>query len=127
MNQAFSKIWIIVIVVIFVVGGILAWQFWPKEITPELNLKTTKLATIPENYKIGDIVFSPDGRQFAYIVEEGEKEFIVLNNKEGKMYDWVGWPTFSPDSKQLAYIVKQGAKLGTMFVVLNDKEGKRYD
>ena len=28
MLRAFSKIWIVVVVAVFVVGGILAWQYW---------------------------------------------------------------------------------------------------
>jgi hypothetical protein len=36
-NQSFSKIWIIIILVVFIAGGILAWQYFgiPKEETPE--------------------------------------------------------------------------------------------
>lgn len=33
-NKAFSKIWILIILVAFIIGGILAWQYWwsPEEI-----------------------------------------------------------------------------------------------
>ena len=30
-NQTFSKIWILIILVVLIAGGILAWQYWPKE------------------------------------------------------------------------------------------------
>ncbi len=38
-NQSFSKIWIVVILIILVGGGILAWQYWavPKEEMPEVK------------------------------------------------------------------------------------------
>ena len=71
MNQTFSKIWIIAILAILIAGGILAWQYWwlPKGVEkpivekPGLNLKTTKLATIPKKYTSIFVAFSSDGKK----------------------------------------------------------------
>jgi len=55
MNHAFSKIWIIVILAVFITGGILAWQYWWKTrylVRPiEQN---TELATNKEEKKFVD-------------------------------------------------------------------------
>jgi len=74
--------------------------------------------------KVSSLLFSPDSRQFAYVVMDKGKSFIVLNDEEHKKYDSILTHVFSPDSKKLAYAAKEG---GNWFIRLNDKEGKRYD
>ena len=131
-SYAFSKTWVPIILIIFIAGGVLVWQYLLKEAhqIEELNLVTTKLAVIPEGYKIyffPPITFSHDGRKVAYVArkEDEDKNFVVLNNEEGKHYDRIsGCPVFSPDGKQLAYVAQQG-EIG--FIILNNQEGRAYD
>lgn len=132
-SYAFSKTWVPIILIIFIAGGVLVWQYLLKEAhqIEELNLVTTKLAVIPEGYKIyffPPITFSHDGRKVAYVArkEDEDKNFVVLNNEEGKHYDRIsGCPVFSPDGKQLAYVAVN--KEGEYFIVLNGQESKTYD
>jgi len=43
-NQAFSKIWIVIIIVILIIGGFFAWQYWkmPREETQEEKFENTQ-------------------------------------------------------------------------------------
>jgi len=169
-QKGLSPIIIVLIVLIVVIlAGLGGWLVYkarqpkpPLEI-PEIkvekpveapfNLTTTKLATIPEEYdwvRIPSITFSPDGRQVTYVAGKDEKEFMVINGKEGKSYDFVWLHDFSPDGKQIAYrawevdpIVfrspldlsreeyqkqrTQAIKEGREFVVINGTESQAYD
>lgn len=72
----------------------------------------------------GKIVFSPDGSRVAYSAKSrGEGYMMVLDGKEGKIYDEVSDPVFSPDSNHVAYIAKDN---DSKFVVLDGMEDKRY-
>lgn len=54
-------------------------------------------------------VFSPDSQKVAYVVEENNKNFIVVNGKEIEISDIIYTsPTFTADSKMIGY----GAKIG---------------
>jgi hypothetical protein len=76
---------------------------------------------------IQSIVFSPNGQNVAYSVEENkqgaEKGFEVINGTEGKSYDQIVYsadglpnPIFSADSEHYAYVALQNQKS----VVVND-------
>ena len=64
-NQAFSKIWVVIILVILIAGGILAWQYWlaPKEKgeVPE------KKVVVPSSEKDCQILEEPFYRNQCYI------------------------------------------------------------
>lgn len=119
-----------------IVGGILTWQYLLEMLQEkgeikepafkklELNLTTTKLATIPGHYDVGFIVFSPNGQHVAYEATKEGKSFVVVDGKEGKLYDRVSYLAFSPDSQHFAYVAKEKGKY---FAVVNGKEGKAYD
>jgi hypothetical protein len=69
---------------------------------------------------------SPNHRRVAYVAQAGKKLFVVVDGKEGKLYDGIGepGPIFSPDSQRVAY----GAKVGDKwFVVVDGEEMEPYD
>lgn len=45
-NKAFSKIWIIVVLAVLIVGGVFVWQYWwiPKEEAKKFNIDSLKSA-----------------------------------------------------------------------------------
>ena len=67
-----------------------------------------------------DLVYSKDGR-YAFAAREGNNWFIVVNGKEGPVFDRVVTPVFSPDGKLLIY---RARKDGKRFVVVADAYGK---
>lgn len=76
----------------------------------------------PNRYKeVGDVVYSSDGRNHAYVAIRNEQFLIVANGKDGPVYDRVIAPQFSPDSKYLVYRARQNNK---RFVVVADTTGK---
>ena len=138
-KNSFSKIFILIICLVFIVGGFLGWRYWflPKEenIIPEEEKVITypensvKLATIGEGFNLEEgensILFSPDRNKVAYIAKKEGKWFMVVNNQVSEAYDNIllGFH-FSPDSKKLAYAAK---KEGKWFVVVNGQRGNNYD
>jgi len=88
------------------------------------------------NTGVPDLIFSPDSKHVAYIAAignkslymyidgTGEKMFSVVDDREGKHYDYVCSTIFSPDSKHLAYLAVKGDK---HFIVVDVQEGKHYD
>jgi len=82
---------------------------------------------------------SPDGQRVGYIVKENEKEFVVIDEIEGKKYDFVKNLEFSPNGKHYAYAAGEdkyfhpyseydGAdKVRSMFMVIDGKEEQAYD
>ena len=106
----------------------------------DLNLLTTKLATISSEYQLISwpnvdvelnraIWFSPNGRQVIYRVKHNEKTFFVINGKKSKDYVWIFDPLFSSDGKQLVYKAVLDGQSGSrkQTVVFNENEGKLYD
>lgn len=87
---------------------------------------------VRQSDNIWGVNLSSDGKTLVYAVrgneqEFGEKnEFIVINGKEQKMYDWLGIQSLmvSPDGKNIIYKAGEGNK---EFIVINGEEGKRYD
>ena len=75
--------------------------------------------------KITFMSFSPNSQHFAYAVKNNNKEFVVINGKEGKHYDWIFSPfTFTADSNYFIY--KSKNSLG-YFLIINEEETKSYD
>ena len=94
-------------------------------------------------WNISLITYSPDGKKIAYWAAKGEdkaklKGAVVLNGKEGSVFDWIGEstpgpighsvrkyaPVFSPDSLRLAYIAVNGEK---ELVVVDSQNGQSYE
>lgn len=74
--------------------------------------------------RIGDPVFSPDGRRLGFRAQRGERRFVVVDDREGPPYHRVSAPAFSPDSRHVAYWVRNRGK---EFIVLDDKPGPAFD
>lgn len=66
------------------------------------------------------LVYNGDGSQYAYCAKLGKKLFVVVNGKEGPVFDMVISPTFTPNGKLLVY---RARKDGKRFVVVADAEG----
>jgi len=37
----------------------------------------------------GTLTFSPDGKHIAYIARRGKKQFVVVDETEGRAFDWI--------------------------------------
>jgi len=80
--------------------------------------------------KTGYPVFSPDSQKLAFMAGYSDKQFVVINGKQGAVFDslgspfYYGNPVFSPDSKRVAYTVRIGKN---WTVMIDDMEGPRYD
>ena len=70
------------------------------------------------------ITYSPDGQSIACKIWKGYKKIVVIDEEEGKQYDWTGFPMFSPDSQIAAYKAKLGSG---WFVVYADRDGKQKE
>jgi hypothetical protein len=60
-------------------------------------------------------VMSPDGKRFAFALENDDGHCIVDNDKPGPTFDWVTQPALSADGKVLAY----GAEAEDKFFILH--------
>ena len=127
-KKSFSKIWIIVIVIILIVGGVLVWQclFQTSKTPgleklgetskgiekPALNITTGKLTTIPEGYQLtGYPEFSSNGERIFFRAEKDGKQFIFLDGiKSNDYYDDINNPVFSADGKRFACAITKDGK-----------------
>lgn len=67
-------------------------------------------------------VLSADGAHHAFVAEvEGDRSRVVVDGKEGPLYDKVVGPRFSPDGARLVYRARRDGK---RFVVVADTTGK---
>jgi len=65
------------------------------------------------------VIFSADKKAMAYIAGDGNKNFVVLNGKEGPAFDQVADLRFSPAKSLLAYRARRGLE---HFVVVGGKQ-----
>src|SRR5205814_4684022 len=70
---------------------------------------------------------SPDGKTFAYRAGLGAKKFIVVGDRKGEDFSYVGSPKFSPDGKLVAYEAAVGEKQDRKFIVVGDKKLRDWD
>lgn len=82
----------------------------------------------PPAYDVGDLVFSPDGKQVVYAAQEsqGGPWFVFQNNEKQGPYQTIGDEslTFSPDSTRLAYAAQAD---GRWSVVVDGQPGDPHD
>lgn len=75
--------------------------------------------------KISFIRFSDNGTRLAYGAKVRNKEMVVLDGREGKLYDWIFEPYFfTPDNKYFIYKARNDK--GEM-IVFNNWESQAYD
>lgn len=79
------------------------------------NDKPGKLYKVIDDYTLA---LSPDGRRVAYGVIINEKWRMVIDGREGAIYDSVGPAVFSPDSRHIAFEAKIGER---WHIVVDDK------
>jgi len=136
-QKGFSKIAIIIIVLILISGAYFVFSKKDENISflntenqsdqlindimPTESNKTKLLATIPEEYgEIDDIFFSDDNNHFAYRAGKTENWFMVIDGKKSRNYDWVEYLEFLPNNKGFVY--KASDIENKDFIVFNNKE-----
>jgi protease II len=75
--------------------------------------------------KVEDLIFSPKGNSFAYIVKEGNKTRAIINNIEGNLYDWILPPYFFNDEGTI--FVYRAKKRSEEMVIVNNQTSYSYD
>ncbi len=102
----FKKFMCLFIAVFFIVNSIVSFA-------EEKSSSRDSSENIIANFDLAPLllVASPDGRHVAYVEQEEDKQFVVIDGKKEKHYDGIGSIlTFSPDSKRVVYIVFVGKK-----------------
>lgn len=74
--------------------------------------------------RLGNPVFSPDGRRLGYRAQRGEARFVVVDAQSGPPWHRVSAPVFSPDSRHVAYWARDPGK---EFIVHDREPGPRTE
>lgn len=72
---------------------------------------------------IENLIFSPDGKRFAFSARSGKKWSVIVDGHAGPEYDQIFGPAFSPDGGSVIYAARQD-KAWTM--VENGQAGAAY-
>jgi Tol biopolymer transport system component len=122
--------------IFFYSGSYIAVQHTDSEESKQVTTwQTRKLVTFhadsPDGLMPKDlstIAVSPDGQHIAYVLDDREGAFVVVDGKRGKLYaQIIGAPVFSPDSKSVAYVaVSQDKSNKGVLLVVNEREGKAF-
>jgi hypothetical protein len=72
---------------------------------------------------VSGLVFSPDGRQLAYVTRLDRIEAVTVGDAKGSGFDKVSSPCFGSDGR-VAYMARRKSQ---RFVVIDGREGKAYD
>jgi len=94
--------------------------------------------------RVWGLTWGPDGTKTAYMARRGDREFVVVGDRQGPEFDYVeehivdaspvpvtegtskqvSPPAFSPDGKRLAYRAHRGGKV---LIVVGEAEGELFD
>lgn len=87
MNQSLSRIWIIIIVVVFLAGGFFVWQYFGASEEKTTKWREYKFEEVSQDFK------SPDfyDRRLIGIQESGQRDVIVLSMKELMNWEETGF------------------------------------
>jgi len=68
---------------------------------------------------VGNLVFSPDGKSYAYAAQVGKQWCLFKDGVRGPLFDSVWYLKYSPDGKTVAYEVREA---DLTFVMVGDKK-----
>lgn len=125
MDHSFSKIWILIILIVLISGGVFTWRHWKtqkEEVEipiPEGGVKkSTKLAAIPEGYQVSPdlIFFTPDSKQVIFVAHKKPDEAVVFINNEK-----IG--AYSNINRHVnpGHLILEGEKEGKHFWIIDGK------
>jgi len=100
---------------------------WGQEQYPDRAAAERLIAPIDSSIWVPDTFrMSPDRKRTAYVGQVDDKQFVVVDGIEGRLFDGImrGNLIFSADSKRFAYIAKEGNK---QIMVVDGAEEKPYD
>jgi hypothetical protein len=83
-----------------------------------------RIAQIDSGFIEGSLTVSRDIRRIAYLAQDDDGQFTVIDGKKEKHYDATASLVFSPDSHRVAYFAQTGDK---WFAIVDGVEGKHYD
>ena len=91
----------------------------------EPTIVTEKLLTNIENDDIvdGSLLINSDNTRIVFLAKDGDKQYMIINDKRFKKYDYVRNPVFSADGKVLACIATDK---GNDRPVIEGKAGGSY-
>ncbi|MDD2680793.1 MAG: hypothetical protein PHE20_01665 [Patescibacteria group bacterium] len=130
------------LVLLIIAGALLfifSWQLTRLKYLPDLVKEQTlsylfqgellaeqNLATLPASDSFDELSFlaSPNGRRFAYILNNNESQQLVLDEKADPIFSSITFMTFSPDSNNFAYLAKRDNR---EVAVINGQVGREYD
>lgn len=90
-----------------------------------LNSKESTLLKRAEKEELRSLAMSSDFNHAAWVIKRGEKQLVVMDNKDMGEWDWIVPSSlgFSPDGKHIVYVVQKDNK---MFMMTDDKKQKEY-
>lgn len=141
-KRQFPIKWLVLAVTVFLIGGGIYFYFGKSFVSPSVLLQKEIPIEEEDNlYKDEKVVImnltgrsdssinfkgiSPDGSMIFYEIKEGDKKFIVINNKEGGKYDDISDFYSNNTGTQYAYVVKENGK--RLFIVNDQRRGENYD
>lgn len=62
----------------------------------------------PRFTKCSSLRLTVDGRRMAYVAQDGQREFAIVDRQRGEAFDQVYWVTFSDDGRHVQYRARTG-------------------